>query len=82
MSAEKGLFIGIDLVKDHKTKDPATIAAKQVVIEAFQRGAIVQSSGTYSHVLRLVPPLTITKDEAETGLNILEDALKVVERNQ
>ncbi len=76
----KGLFIGIELVKDHKTKDPASKEAQQVVNEAFQRGAIVQTTGTYNHVLRLVPPLILTKDEAETGLNILEESLKTVER--
>lgn len=77
----KGLFIGIEVVKDHKTKNLATKEAHQVVTEAFQRGAIIQTTGTFHQVLCLVPPLILTKDEGETGLNILEESLKTVERN-
>ncbi len=75
----KGLFIGIELVKDPESKKPATEEARRFITEVFHRGVLIQATGTYRHVIRLVPPLILTKEEAEMAIIILEEALKKVE---
>jgi 4-aminobutyrate aminotransferase/(S)-3-amino-2-methylpropionate transaminase len=49
--------------------------AKAVVDAAFERGLVLLSCGLYGNVIRLLPPLTITDDELDEGLAILEESL-------
>ncbi len=49
--------------------------AKAVVAEAFERGLILLSCGLYGNVIRLLPPLTIAKEELDEGLGLLEESL-------
>ena len=48
--------------------------AEAVSAAAFQRGLIIETSGTDGHVLKLLPPLTIEDDLLERGLDIIEDS--------
>jgi 4-aminobutyrate aminotransferase/(S)-3-amino-2-methylpropionate transaminase len=73
----KGLMIGVELVKDRKTKELLPKALCKKVFETAMRAGLVTMA--YSPVLRINPPLNITKDEAERGLKILDDALTAVE---
>jgi 4-aminobutyrate aminotransferase/(S)-3-amino-2-methylpropionate transaminase len=47
------------------------------VAAAFERSLLLLACGLYGNVLRLLPPLTITDDELDEGLGILEEALAV-----
>ena len=70
----KGLMIGVELVKDRKTK---TLAGKErdgLILEAFKRGLLLIGAGPSS--IRLSPPLIITNEQMDTGLEIFEEALK------
>src|SRR5262245_972954 len=49
--------------------------AKAVVAEAFERGLVLLSCGLYGNVIRLLPPLTITDEELDEGLALLEESL-------
>jgi 4-aminobutyrate aminotransferase len=49
--------------------------AQAVVAEAFERGLILLSCGLYGNVIRLLPALTITPEELDEGLAILEESL-------
>ena len=49
--------------------------ARAVVSEAFDRGLVLLSCGLYGNVIRLLPPLTISEDEVDEGLALLEEAL-------
>ena len=49
--------------------------AKAVVAEAFDRGLVLLSCGLYGNVIRLLPPLTITDEELDEGLALLEESL-------
>jgi 4-aminobutyrate aminotransferase len=49
--------------------------AQAVVTAAFERGLVLLSCGLYGNVIRLLPPLTITSDELDEGLAILEESL-------
>ena len=52
--------------------------AEAVSAEAFQRGLIIETSGTAGHVLKLLPPLTIEDEQLECGLEIIEDSYRAV----
>ncbi|MBS3815340.1 MAG: acetyl ornithine aminotransferase family protein [Hadesarchaea archaeon] len=73
----RGLMIGLELVKDRETKEPAKEERSEIMRKAFKRGLILLGAGVSS--LRLAPPLTLTKEQADTGLRIFEDALSEVE---
>ena len=49
--------------------------AKAVVDAAFDRGLLLLSCGLYGNVIRLLPPLTITDEELDEGLGLLDEAL-------
>jgi 4-aminobutyrate aminotransferase len=74
----RGLMIGIELVKDKATREPATALRNRWETLAFERGLMVLGCGETS--LRLCPPLVLTEEEAMVGLDILEDALTEVEK--
>jgi 4-aminobutyrate aminotransferase len=74
----RGLMIGIELVKDKDTREPATALRNRWETLAFERGLMVLGCGETS--LRLCPPLVLTEEEAMVGLDILEEALSEVEK--
>jgi 4-aminobutyrate aminotransferase / (S)-3-amino-2-methylpropionate transaminase / 5-aminovalerate transaminase len=49
--------------------------AKAIVDAAFERGLLLLACGLYGNVVRLLPPLTISDEELEDGLGLLDDAL-------
>lgn len=50
----------------------------RIVTESFQRGLVIETSGTDSHVLKILAPLTIEDDNLTQGLDIIEDAIEAV----
>ena len=71
-------MIGIELVKDKATREPAAAMRNRVETLAFERGLLMLGCGETS--LRLCPPLIVSKEEATVALDILEDALSEVEK--
>ena len=67
----KGLFVGIEMVKDKKKKTPAKQEIKKVQSRAKEMGLIVGIAGYYGNVIRICPPLTISRSELETALEKL-----------
>lgn len=76
----KGLMIGVELVKDRRTKEPARRERNELLMEAFKRGLILLGAGASS--LRLAPPLVLTREQADVGLRIFEEALGEVEKDK
>jgi 4-aminobutyrate aminotransferase len=72
----KGLMIGIELVKDRESKEPAPAERDRVEIECFQRGLIIQGCGTST--IRLSPPLLIDREQCDFALKTLDEALSAV----
>lgn len=70
-----GPMQGIEFVKSRKTKEPHPETAKALVRYAYEHGVICMTAGTYSNVLRLLMPLTITSEELQEGLAVLEAGL-------
>src|SRR5580658_4518304 len=74
----RGLMIGIEIVKDKTTREPAAAERNRVETLAFERGLMLLGCGETS--LRLAPPLIVSEEEATVALDILEEALTVVEK--
>ena len=74
----KGLMIGIDFVKDKETREENGALRDRVTDLAFERGLITLGCG--ESVIRVAPPLNITKSEIDEGLMVLEEAVTVAER--
>lgn len=72
----KGLFIAVEFVKDKDTKEPHPDLVKKIRVECFKRGLLVWKGGRFGNVIRIQPPLVITKELLEKGLDILSDVIK------
>jgi len=73
-----GLMIGVELVKDQKTKERAHDEREKVVDLCFERGALFLGAG--ENTMRIAPPLVLTKEQADAGLDILEECIALVEK--
>lgn len=73
----KGLMIGVEIVKDKKSKKPMPEWAEAIMMEAFRRGLMLLTCGP--NTLRIVPPLVITTEQAMAGLAILEKSIAAFE---
>ncbi|HEY2386855.1 MAG TPA: aspartate aminotransferase family protein [Candidatus Binatia bacterium] len=71
-----GLLVGFDLVRDRKTKEPLPRElTERIFLEALRRGLLMMG---YFPRVRINPPLTITAEQVDTGLAILDEVLGVV----
>jgi 4-aminobutyrate aminotransferase len=70
----KGLMAGAELVRDQKTKEPATTELRELLLKLWKRGLAIIGSG--KSVVRFCPPLTIEPDQLDIGLDIFEDEIK------
>lgn len=70
-----GIMLGIEFVKEDGFS-PDADAVDAIVSEARAQGLILLSTGTYGNVIRLLPPLTISGEELEAGLGVLEAAVE------
>ncbi|MEA2058839.1 MAG: aspartate aminotransferase family protein [Actinomycetota bacterium] len=71
----KGLMIGVELVVPGG-KEPNAAAAGQIMEEAKKDGLLIGKGGLWGNVLRIAPPLTLTQEEAEEGLEIIGRAVE------
>ncbi len=73
-----GAMIGIELVRDRRTREAARQEAREVVKSCYERGLLITRSGAFSNVIRILMPLVITDEEIDNGLSILGDALREI----
>ncbi len=71
----KGLMIGLELVKDRKTKEPAVDEAKKVRAACREKGVLVGLGGTLANVIRIQPPLVMTAEQADKATETIEKAV-------
>jgi 4-aminobutyrate aminotransferase / (S)-3-amino-2-methylpropionate transaminase / 5-aminovalerate transaminase len=70
-----GPMIGMELVKNRETKEPAGEEAGELVKQCYEKGLIVISCGVYHNVIRILVPFVIDDDRLKHGLEILEETL-------
>jgi 4-aminobutyrate aminotransferase len=72
----RGLMIGLELVKDRASKEPAPADAKAVRATLREQGILVGVGGAYGNVVRMQPPLSITAGECDRAASALEAVLR------
>ena len=73
-----GLHIGVEFVKDPVSKEPANEETKQFYDESLSRGVLFGLSGAVKNVLKIKPPLTISRELIDKVLTVFEDVVKIV----
>ncbi|MEK4220693.1 4-aminobutyrate--2-oxoglutarate transaminase [Bacillus sp. FSL W8-0116] len=70
-----GAMCAIELVKDRETKEPNKDLTNRIIAEANKRGLLLLSAGIFGNVIRLLMPITITDEQLQEGLEILEQSI-------
>ena len=75
-----GLMIGIEIVRDKTSKAQVPDIRDRITDLAFERGVLYLGAGPST--IRIAPPLVITQEQADIGLDILEECISIVEKEQ
>ncbi len=78
----QGLLVGVELVKDRRTKEPARAETAKAVYRAWELGLLSVFVGADGNVIELTPPLVVGEDELEKGTEILLRAIGDVEKGR
>ncbi len=76
----RGLLVGVELVKDRATKAYGTEESALVMERCREKGLLIGKGGLYGNVLRIAPPLSITAEQIDTLLSILDQSLHAVSK--
>jgi alanine-glyoxylate transaminase/(R)-3-amino-2-methylpropionate-pyruvate transaminase len=71
-------MLGIELVKDQATKEPAKAECAQVLERAREMGVLLGKGGLHGSVIRFAPPMCITRDDADFMLAVFDTAFAAV----
>ncbi len=75
-----GLMIGVEIVKDKKTKAMTRDDRDRITQLAFERGVVLLGAGESS--IRIAPPLIVTQEQASIAMDVLEECIGIVEKEQ
>ncbi|HET9372937.1 MAG TPA: aminotransferase class III-fold pyridoxal phosphate-dependent enzyme [Vicinamibacterales bacterium] len=70
-----GLFIGVELVRDRDTLEPAAGEADALVRRMRQRGILLSTDGPHHNVIKIKPPMVLTADDVDMVVRILDEEL-------
>jgi alanine-glyoxylate transaminase/(R)-3-amino-2-methylpropionate-pyruvate transaminase len=76
-----GLMLGMELVRDRSTKEPAKAETLQLLEETREMGVLFGKGGIDGNVLRIKPPMCITREDADFAVEVLDEALRRVGGN-
>src|SRR5262249_863993 len=74
-----GLMLGVELVRDRTTKEPATTETVEVLELCKGRGLLLGRGGLFGNTLRVKPPMCLTKNDADFLADCLDEVFEVVE---
>jgi 4-aminobutyrate aminotransferase len=69
----RGLMVGVEIVKDKKTKEYAADERDRIIELAFEHGVLFLGCGPST--IRIAPPLVVSKDEADVAIDVLEECI-------
>lgn len=72
----RGLAIGVEIVEDRMKKIPAREKTAAICYRAFELGLLVFYVGIHSNVIEITPPLTISREEIDTAVSILDQSFR------
>jgi 4-aminobutyrate aminotransferase-like enzyme len=70
-----GLFLGLELVRDRATREPAPEIASYLVNRLRERGILAGTDGPYHNVIKLRPSMIFSPDDAQLFLDVFADIL-------
>ena len=76
----QGAMVGIELVRDRETREPAKAETDELIRLACERGVLLISAGTFGNVVRFLAPLVTSDDELDEGLDVLSRCLADIQR--
>ena len=74
----RGLMIGVEIVRDQKTKEYGADLRDRIVELAFERGILFLGCGPST--VRISPPLIVSKDEADVAIDVLEESIEIASK--
>ena len=74
----KGLLLGIELVKDRATKEPATSECAHVLENCRDMGLLLGKGGLYGQTVRFSPPLCLHEQDADFLVDVLDRSLSAI----
>ena len=81
-SAAWALMLGVELVRDRNTKEPANTEAADLMELTKDRGLILGKGGLFGNTMRIKPPMCITKDDADFLLATVDECLTEIENKK
>ena len=76
----KGLFIGIELVKDRDTLKPAAVEANQIINRMKEKGILLSTDGPDHNVIKIKPPMVFKKQNVEKLTSVLDETLEEIKK--
>ncbi|HEY2412895.1 MAG TPA: aspartate aminotransferase family protein [Pirellulaceae bacterium] len=77
-----GLMLGVELVRDRQTKEPAKTETVELLEQCKQRGLLIGKGGLDGNVLRIKPPMCLTKDDADFLVDCLDEVMAEIAPRQ
>ena len=74
-----GLFLGVELVRDHQTLEPADTEASAVIDAMRNRGFLLSTDGPLHNVIKIKPPMVLTADDVAAVLENIDEVLSEIE---
>jgi 4-aminobutyrate aminotransferase-like enzyme len=74
----RGLFLGVELVRERDERLPATAAAESLVEDMKERGFLLSTDGPDHNVIKIKPPLVLEASDIDATLEALDEALQAV----
>jgi 4-aminobutyrate aminotransferase/(S)-3-amino-2-methylpropionate transaminase len=74
----RGAMVGVELVRNRQTKEPAKQETDDLIRMACERGVLLIAAGTFGNVVRFLTPLVISNDELDEGLEVMTACMATV----
>lgn len=74
-----GMFVGVDLVKDRASREPATSEAQHVLTRLKQERILLSADGPYRNVLKFKPPMVFSQEDVDRVINVLDLVFSEIE---
>jgi 4-aminobutyrate aminotransferase-like enzyme len=75
-----GLMQALELVEDRTTKQPSSAGTNALIEECRKRGLLVGKGGFYGNVIRMSPPLNISKADVDEAVRILDESFTALKK--